>query len=1282
MRNQHPTIAYWLCAAAFLIVWPSVSDASRGRYDRLYVVPAPDSVTIDGDLSEWDRSAEIEFYVVPETRGSQTAFFSMMHDDEAVYLGGVIRDSSPMMNRHEPEASGNKGWDADAIQFRMVVDADAGYPLEENQFIYGNLRHEDGSRYTKAERQAADTRDDVVHLTMWHYTDEERPALQMHYGFTYRVPRDEWGTHGIVPDDLFDAKYRKLEDGGGYTFEYRIPWSTLGAEKPLKGGDEVAGTVQVNWSRPDGLATAGGAAWAYDVLSRPGFPFQSGEVWGKLIFTEEGNVPRDLVDAGLPPEKPLPLEFTFDMPVDGEATVQLLDQQNNMVRTLIAQGARNGGTSVEKWDGMSDSGEALQPGEYRWVGNYTDQPIELKWRFSVHNSGNPPYPTEDNKGGWGGDHGTPTTALHIPGTKELLLAWNYAEYGWGIIRVNEKGRKKWGSPHSATHLATDGKRFFAIDQSGFHAAPGVKVFDAKDSRPLSFAGAPHAMLEETGDEAKDKLTGLAYADGKLYVSYADRDLVAVFDAEDASELRTVAIDEPTHMAAGPDGAIYAVSGDSVMKLPAGGESFTRFADEHLDAPQGLAVHQDGRVLVANRGELSNVSVFNPDGQYIESIGRDGGRNRLGEYQPDGMLALDGITLDSRGRLWVAENTDAPKRISVWTVEDGENVDEFFGGSSYFGYCIIDPARPDEIYAHNVLWKIDWDNYTTEPVSTIWRKFDPNAMLSFNPDGYQGNMRVFTHENGLQFAYGGANNASVLAYRKDNIFQPFMAVFNVRRGQYGYGREQFAILKNQEKYPNGTYFWQDQNDDGIVDGAEVKPIDNPRLRPDIQDYDRKTMQVWFSNGHIMKPVAWENDRPVYDATIEETFLREHRDIFWGYTWLDPDGSIYTFSPGGGKHLTWTKWSPEGEVLINYPGIERWQAALGLPVIKPGRLWATTGPLGVAGEFTGNATYLGMSHVFDRDGYYVAGLGYDSRVGGDPSITGQPEGQGGAMVLLDIDGEERYFLLQGGQDSRVMEIMNLDTTKPLSGGSYVLSPEDVATARQAWREYEETVRGGSTLTIGKSRASLDDAERVGKQFEGDRGFEAALSHGETHLYARFDVNSNAPLVNAQADPKLIFKGGNLLDIQLATDPQADPEREEPAAGDIRLLVSKDPQGNTKAMLYQPKIEGFDGERTVLKSPTGEEPFDAITDVSDKVELEVTSTNKGFTAYVTVPLDVIGFDPEPGETIKADLGYIFGNPQGTQAMMRAYWVNNGFSANVVDDIPNESRLTPGEWGEATIE
>jgi hypothetical protein len=71
------------------------------------------------------------------------------------------------------------------------------------------------------------------------------------------------------------------------------------------------------------------------------------------------------------------------------------------------------------------------------------------------------------------------------------------------------------------------------------------------------------------------------------------------------------------------------------------------------------------------------------------------------------------------------------------------------------------------------------------------------------------------------------------------------------------------------------------------------------------------------------------------------------------------------------------------------------------------------------------------------------------------------------------------------------------------------------------------------------------------------------------------------------------------------------------------------------------------------------------------------------VAIPLEALRLKLEPGQKVKMDVGYIFGNAQGVgKAVRRAYLSNNSFSANVVDDIPNEARLEPKEWGEASVE
>ena len=55
------------------------------------------SVAIDGviDPAEWDLSGQILSYVVPETQDMQSARVAMMYDAEALYVSGIVRDTSP-----------------------------------------------------------------------------------------------------------------------------------------------------------------------------------------------------------------------------------------------------------------------------------------------------------------------------------------------------------------------------------------------------------------------------------------------------------------------------------------------------------------------------------------------------------------------------------------------------------------------------------------------------------------------------------------------------------------------------------------------------------------------------------------------------------------------------------------------------------------------------------------------------------------------------------------------------------------------------------------------------------------------------------------------------------------------------------------------------------------------------------------------------------------------------------------------------------------------------------
>jgi hypothetical protein len=716
-----------------------------------------------------------------------------MYDSEALYIGGVVRDPTPLMNRHDPKVNGDGAWNADALQVRLCLNPKAGYPIHEST--------------------APDPKpnDQLVHMLLWYYTDRQEASLQLAYGMTFSPPKAKY-PKGVVPHDKFQAAYRMAPDKKGYTFEYRIPWATLEANAPLKAGDLVAATLQTHWGTADGLSlNAGVSGCAYDLLAGPGFGFLDTSCWGRAIFAEKGNIPKELVQEGIPIDPPLPLTFNYDLPADGDVTVALVNDKGQMVRHFLAQAPRKKGQVVERWDGLDDAGKPLPAGQYAWKGLY-HRPITTRYLLGVHNSGHPSYATADGTGAWGADWGRPTTVCAVG--DYMLLAWRDGEAGWSILRTDLEGRRQWGIKPGATHLASDGERVFSTGGAGFHLSKGVECFSVVEGRPLNFGnGKPHADFPPGGDDTSNSVSGLAYGSGVLYEALDKRNLIALLDPRQGTVKATWDVPEPRRMAVSSDAALLVISKGSVLSVKDG--KIVPFLTEHLDEPAGIAVDPGGTVCVANRGKLQNVSVFDKHGKYLHSIGKEGGRPPVGLFDKSGMLEPGGIAIDKTGKLWVAETLDYPKLFSVWEAKSGRLANELYGGSHYSTSVCMDPKHEDEVYCHMTIWKVDLSKGTWYPHSTMWRQTGPNVAA----DSYSLH-RVFTAKNGKQFAYGTANYAGILFMRDADRFKPIISGINNLKGNQWVSWPTYPIFADQAKYPNGSYYWQDANDDQILQPGEI------------------------------------------------------------------------------------------------------------------------------------------------------------------------------------------------------------------------------------------------------------------------------------------------------------------------------------------------------------------------------------------------------------------------------------------------------------------------------
>jgi hypothetical protein len=170
-----------------------------------------------------------------------------------------------------------------------------------------------------------------------------------------------------------------------------------------------------------------------------------------------------------------------------------------------------------------------------------------------------------------------------------------------------------------------------------------------------------------------------------------------------------------------------------------------------------------------------------------------------------------------------------------------------------------------------------------------------------------------------------------------------------------------------------------------------------------------------------------------------------------------------------------------------------------------------------------------------------------------------------------------------------------------------------------------------------------------------------------------------VNNGKDWQLLFKTGDSIDLQLGTDPTANPRRSDPVPGDMRLLIAPF-EGDNIAVLYRHRLPGAtDG--VVFQSPWRSEKVDSVQKL-DSAKIAVWHDDGSYRVEAAIPLAALNLDPVAlsGQKLRADFGVIYGDAAGTTDVFRNYWANP--STGLVNDVPGEIMLTPNVWGDLTFE
>ncbi len=397
--------------------------------------------------------------------------------------------------------------------------------------------------------------------------------------------------------------FKKNVDGKGYVLEGRIPWDLLNANQSRpKPGDALALTVQPLWGSVDGREQR---ITFNEIVRQSGFAYQNTQSWGRVILSKTGNLP--------PAKRPLsetkrrnPLTLKMNL-ADAQAKVfsaMSFDAGGKSARTLpatVREDDDRGAAFELAWDGLDDHGRPLPPGDYT-VKYLTHRGTGQKFVCSLHNSGNPPWKTDDGTGAWGGDWDDPLAAAFDG--QHIYLGWGFAEGGSTEIAVDQaltrdgNIRKFWGAGLGGTDVlwgltalaVNDDYVFLARDGAFREKIPetiraGVSIVSRKDGSPanLPFGGKggsrrlilseypaklipperPLFELRKTnafGPSHQDlNLIAIAVSVNVLYGSLVHENKIVAMDWKTGEKAGELKVQRPAGIQVRPDGRLVAAA---------------------------------------------------------------------------------------------------------------------------------------------------------------------------------------------------------------------------------------------------------------------------------------------------------------------------------------------------------------------------------------------------------------------------------------------------------------------------------------------------------------------------------------------------------------------------------------------------------------------------------------------------------------------------------------------------------------------------------------------------
>ena len=516
-----------LFGALACVLFTATLCASETENRGLRVLPAPGPIVADGKTGDWDLSGGVfACGELEHLRDNSSVWFHAMYDSENLYVLARWKDPTPLNN---PEAIGGHGFNGDCLQFRCVLFPDA----QEKCITWWDAWRDNQQRSVIARSSPGAINGAKDNNLMPNLENASKEGANQAFHI--------------------DA------DGKGYAQELVIPWKMLSPSGHApKVGERFKLTIEPNFT-----AGAFGRITIKDIFAddvrTPDriFTFRAFKDWGWATLEPKGKLepqPVRVADGrtfpvtlrdGLPTvdwtglvrrfEWPGFKPITFEMPISGYVSLNLIDQNGVVVRHLLNQDAREKGPVTVQWDGLTDAtyrtpGQPVPAGDYTWKA-IAHPGATLSLRGWASMSGRAPWQATPNDF-WLGDHGVPSAV--VTDGERMYLACNGAEGGRHLISTDFDGKLIWSLQNTTGGgdpevIAVDHNTVFVVHPKTKWQQEGAPVMltrvDAKTGAYQTWPGRKNHILSPadafgTGSGA-DHLIGLDARDGLLYGTTGD-----------------------------------------------------------------------------------------------------------------------------------------------------------------------------------------------------------------------------------------------------------------------------------------------------------------------------------------------------------------------------------------------------------------------------------------------------------------------------------------------------------------------------------------------------------------------------------------------------------------------------------------------------------------------------------------------------------------------------------------------------------------------------------------